>query len=145
MTNTGTGEESTMREDLASHHEMSHERLIPARPELVWRALTELRLTDMPFARALFWLRRLPAYLRGRRFGSVRTPLLDGVRRARSASVLTYDEPNLVEIGRIARFWQTIPTNGPLVGDHAEFAAFAEPGYAKARPCCPRQNGAHWR
>ena len=121
-----------MREDLVWHHEMSHERLVPAPRELVWRALTELRLCDMPVTRALFWVRRLPAYVRGKRFGSAQTPLLDGVRQGRSASVLTYDEPNLVEIARVARFWQTTPTNGPLVVDRAALAAFAEPGYARA-------------
>lgn len=125
-------EEITMLDDQTWHHEVSYERLIPVHPELVWRALTELRLTDMPITRALFWLRRLPGYVVGKRFGSAQTALLDGVRQARSGSVLSYDEPNLVEIGRIARFWQVAPTNGPVVADRAAFAAFAEPGYAKA-------------
>ena len=51
--------------------------------------------------------------------------------RARG-SALTFDEPNLVEIGRIGRFWQLIATDGPAVSDWAGFTAFAEPGYAKA-------------
>jgi hypothetical protein len=128
----GGHEEIAMTEPGTWDHEMTHEKVIAAPPELVWRALSELRPADLPIAKTLFWLRGLPGALRGSRFQSSETlTLLDGARQARF-SVLTYDEPKLVEVGRIAKFWQASPTGGPVVTDRAEFDAFDEPDFAKA-------------
>jgi|SRR5579859_707048 len=121
-----------MTEPVRWDHEMTHDRYIPASPEIVWQALVELRPADLPVARTLFWLRGLPSAVRGQRFRSSETlTMLEGVRQARF-SVLTFEEPRLVEIGRIAKFWQATPTGGPVVTDRAEFDAFCEPDFAKA-------------
>jgi hypothetical protein len=121
-----------MSKDAGWDYEMSHQRLVSARPEVVWQALSELRLADMPVARTLLWLRRLPGRLTGRQYPDAGLPLIDGLRRAGVSSLLAYDKPKLVEIGRISRFWQLAPTNAKRAADRAEFVDFAEPGYAKA-------------
>ncbi len=42
------------------HYHEVHSIHIPAQPEAVFRAIKEVTLQEMPFVKALFWLRRLP-------------------------------------------------------------------------------------
>lgn len=110
---------------------LTRSAVIEAPPEVVWRALFSIRLSDMRVMRLLFWLRSLPAWLKGGEFKvSEDIPLYEGIQRR--FAVLTQVEPEVIEIGRIAKFWHPIPAEGPLVADRAEFEAFCAPDYAKA-------------
>ncbi|MGP4026079.1 hypothetical protein [Actinomadura sp. 3N407] len=120
-----------MTGDITWHFNLRHEKAIAAPPELVWRAMFEVRLSDLRLVRALLWARGVPARLTRRQFrASEGLTLFEGAKSR--FAVLTNDEPHLFEIGRIAQFWLAVPKDGPLVKDHEAFAAFAEPGYAKA-------------
>jgi hypothetical protein len=81
--------------------------------------------------KALFWLRGAPARLTGHNFRpSEDLTLYEGMQRR--FAVLTQIEPEVIEIGRIAKFWQPVPAEGPIVADRAAFDSFGAPGYVKA-------------
>jgi hypothetical protein len=120
-----------MTSEITWHFRLKHQKTIAAPPSLVWQAMFEVRLSDLRSVRALLFARGVPARLFGRQFqASEGLTLFEGAKSR--FAVVTNEEPRLFEIGRIARFWQAIPQDGPLVQDYEEFAAFAEPGYAKA-------------
>jgi uncharacterized protein YndB with AHSA1/START domain len=120
-----------MATDIHWHIHMRHAKSISAPPELVWQALFEVRLSDLVAVRALIFIRSLPARLMGRQFqASEGLTLFEGVKSR--FAIVTQEAPRLLEIGRIARFWQPVPKDGPVAKDYEDFAAFAEPGYAKA-------------
>jgi hypothetical protein len=113
-------------------HEMEHRRTIGSSRPAVWRAVSELTPAQMPVVRALFWARDIPARLRGQQVNKLDDlPFAEGIRQA-GFSLLGQIEQEHLEIGRIGKFWQLVPTAGPLIEDPALFAAFAEPGWAKA-------------
>lgn len=120
-----------MADEIEWHFHMRHEKRIAAPPELVWQAMFEVRLSDLPVVQALLFARGLPARLTGRTFkASEGLTLFEGVKTR--FAIVTQREAELLEIGRIAQFWQPVPTNGPVAKDYADFVGFSEPGYAKA-------------
>jgi hypothetical protein len=113
------------------HFHMRHSKPIAAPPELVWQAMHEVGLSDLSVVQALISLRGVPARLMGRRFkASEGLTMYEGIKTR--FAIVTNDEPRLFEIGRIAKFWQPVPQDGPVAKDYDDFAAFSEPGYAKA-------------
>jgi len=113
-------------------YEMRHSRTIHSSQTAVWRAFSELTPAQMPAVRALFWARDVPARLRGRQVTKLDDlPFAEGIRRA-GFTLLAQTGQEHMEIGRIGKFWQLVPTAGPLFDDAAPFVAFAEPGWAKA-------------
>ncbi len=111
--------------------EMSHSRTIQAPPALVWRSLFEVRGTDLPVAGAFLQIRDFPGRLAGRVPAAPRSRTLFERAEDSAFGILSKDEDRLVEMARIARFWEPVPTNGPVVADRAEFDAFRGPGFAK--------------
>ena len=99
-----------------------HGRWIDAPPAAVWGALTALRAQDVPLTRLLFRLRALAA---GGPDPTI--PLVEAMPLQR----LAVDEPRELVLGMVGRFWGS---EAPAVqpADVAGFAAFAEPGWAKA-------------
>jgi hypothetical protein len=109
-----------------------HERhtvAIDAPPEAVMRAVRGLRPRDVPLTVALMGLRSLPALvLRRERLLSLQTPVIDQFLEA--GFVLLADEPDELVLGGAGRFWNA---DGAIKRvPRGEFAAFDEPGYAKA-------------
>jgi hypothetical protein len=99
--------------------------------ELAWRAARGVDLAASPLARALFNIRTLPDWLRGRpadvrmRFDDLTsTPDRPGFQ------ILADDPPYEIAVGAIGKVWQaSIPF--VHVADAAGFATFADPGYVK--------------
>jgi hypothetical protein len=114
------------------HHEV-HELTVAAPPEVVYAAVREVTTAEIRLLRPLMFLRMLPARLRGRRpgiAGSAR--VIDAFLEA--GFTLLGERPGTeIALGAIGRFW-SIGGNMPVAGiDTPErFAAFDEPGYAKA-------------
>ncbi|KUJ69303.1 hypothetical protein ACZ90_13280 [Streptomyces albus subsp. albus] len=119
-----------MTSDKPWHFQMTHQRTIAAPPEVVWRALMEIRMADLPMVGALLGIRRLPARLAGREGTPAKTTLYAMAMNSHFG-VLDEDSPRTLRLAKIARFWQIVPKNGPIVSSEAEFDAFTEPGYAK--------------
>lgn len=120
-----------MTSDSQWQYEMSHQRTIDAPPELAWRALQEVQVTDIPIARVLVGIRRLPARVTGRKKALAGGTTLFEMAEKSHFGLLTQDAPKLLELSRIARFWELVPTDGPVMVDRADFLAFDEPGWAK--------------
>ncbi|MFB7620216.1 hypothetical protein [Kitasatospora sp. NPDC056181] len=112
--------------------EMRHSRIVPAPPELVWQALLGLRAADLPLVGLFVVIRDIPSRLAGRlAVEDASRTLVE--RAAHSGFGIVRREPGrAMEMARIARFWQPVPTNAAVPADRAEFEAFAEPGFAKA-------------
>jgi len=98
-----------------------------APPAAVMDAIRGLTAVEVPVLVALMAIRSVPALLRRRRL-PVRGPLLDGFRK--SGFVQLSEAPDELVLGSVGRFWQ--PTGGLRRIEAAEFAGFAEPGWAKA-------------
>jgi hypothetical protein len=97
-----------------------------AAPTAVMEAIRALTPLEVPVLVALMAIRSVPALLRRRR-PPVRGPLLDGFRKSGFVELReTADELVMAGVGR---FWQ--PSGGLRRIDAAEFAGFAEPGWAK--------------
>lgn len=97
-------------------------RRIDAPPETVWRALLSVGMDDLPFTRLLMRVRH-------------------GGRRPESGPLVAHSPmPELGRadgrefvVGRVAQFWKPRPVPGPSETANADgFAAFADPGWAKA-------------
>jgi hypothetical protein len=113
-------------------HEV-HERELRVEPGVAWDALRAVRPLDVRVLGPLMALRGLPSLLSGRswlRYDHSAT-LLDVM--VRTGFVLLGERPGAeLAVGAIGRFW-SLTANKPLhVASPADFAAFAEPGYAKA-------------
>jgi hypothetical protein len=104
-----------------------HSIRIAAPPEVALQAAREVTAREVPELIVLMGLRTLPAVLTGRRRPGD-GPLLDGFTAmgfaplGESATEFAY--------GGVGRFWT--PSGGLRRVGAAEFAGFAEPGYAKA-------------
>jgi hypothetical protein len=111
-----------------------HAITLAAPPERAWAALLAVTPAELPLTRALMAVRALPALLAGRgralaMDGSA--PVID--RFLRNGWLVLADEPGRALVaGLIARFWEPVPKGPAPVRDAAEFAAFREPGFAKA-------------
>jgi uncharacterized protein YndB with AHSA1/START domain len=113
------------------HFRISHSRQIDADPEDVWQALTEVPVTDNLLARAMMIVRSLPARVLGKDFQVGESmSMLDQTRQR--FSIVTWAEPERIELARIAKFWRPVPVDAPKVRSYGEFAQFHEAGYAKA-------------
>jgi hypothetical protein len=96
-------------------------RTIAAGPADVWAALNEVTFAELPVACLLMKIRTA-----GRAH-------LDGQVTHNLLPVLGQRTENEVVVGRVAKFWQPRPTPGPDSTSTREgFAAFTEPGWAKA-------------
>jgi hypothetical protein len=107
-----------------------HEIAVDAPPDVVWSALHEVSLREVPVFRGLMTLRELPGLLLGRRWltGDVDRPLLEQV--AASAFVPLAERPiSETVLGLLTRPWR-----GQVRGaeDAASFLAFDEAGWVKA-------------
>jgi uncharacterized protein YndB with AHSA1/START domain len=99
-----------------------HGRRIDAPPEAVWAALVALKAEDVPVTRLLF---RLRGVVGGG--PDPRIPLVEAMPLTRLAA----DEPRELVLGMVGKFWgSSAPAHPPA--DLAAYAAFDEPGWAKA-------------
>jgi hypothetical protein len=97
-----------------------------AAPATVMDAIRGLTPRDVPLFVALMAIRSVPALLRRRRL-PLRGALLDGFRK--SGFVQLRETPEELVLGGVGRFWQ--PSGGLRRIEAADFANFAEPGFAK--------------
>jgi hypothetical protein len=136
----------------------SHHRWVDAPPEVVRRAAEDLTVDELRLARGLMSLRRLPAGVAAlarppatsarpaEPGGQAPTRFLDSFT---SLGFVRLDDPGHdhdhggngnggqrsdgnLSAGAVARFWQLRPSRAAGVVDAASFAAFDEPGWAKA-------------
>jgi hypothetical protein len=111
------------RYDLNEVHSIS----TSAAPAAVMAAIRDLTPGEVPVLVALMAIRSVPALLQRRRL-PVRGPLLDGFRKSGFAQL--HEAPDELVLGGVGRFWQ--PSGGLRRIEAADFAGFAEPGWAKA-------------
>jgi hypothetical protein len=107
-----------------------HARWIDASPGRVWEALLALRMRELPFTRVLMGIRTLPARLSGGLAPGGERPLVEEFVEA-GFSVLAERDRELV-LGVVGQFWRLRQLPADQVSDAATFAAFDEPGFAKA-------------
>jgi hypothetical protein len=106
-------------------HEV-HSVTTTAAPAAVMDAVRAVTPGEVPLLVALMAVRSLPALLRRRRL-PMRGPLLEGFTK--SGFVRLRESPEELVLGGVGRFWQ--PSGGLRRIDAADFAGFAEPGFAK--------------
>jgi hypothetical protein len=82
----------------------------------------------VPVLVGLMALRTVPALLRGRRRRPREGTILEGFLRG--GFVMLADRPDELVVGAVGRFWRASGEIRRVSAD--EFAAFREPGYAKA-------------
>jgi hypothetical protein len=116
-------EEFLPRYDVNEVHSIS----TSAAPAAVMDAIRGLTAVEVPVLVSLMAIRSVPALLRRRRL-PVRGPLLDGLRK--SGFVALRETPAELVLGGVGQFWR--PSGGLRRIEAAEFAGFAEPGFAKA-------------
>jgi hypothetical protein len=116
----------------ASHFSETHSLAVDAPPGVVFAAINEVTLREVPVFRLLFQLRALPARLLGRNVSAfeLRERLVMWARRAGFVA-LGELPPKEVVFGVIGQPWRltggrSAPVNGP-----EEFIAFTTPGYVK--------------
>jgi hypothetical protein len=100
---------------------------VAAAPGAVFAAVRALTTRDVPLARALMAVRSLPGRLRGRRRSSG-APILE--QFVRGGFVLLAERDDELILGGVGRFWEPSASVRRIGAD--EFAAFEEPGWAKA-------------
>lgn len=112
------------RYDVIEHHEI----LVQAPAQVAYEAVRRLDLARSRVVLALLAIRGVPHLLRGR-IRPARHLDLDFLLR--SGFVLLAEKPGVeLVFGVVGEFWR--PTSGIRPVDASEFAAFDEPGYAKA-------------
>jgi hypothetical protein len=111
----------------AYDHNEVHSTTASAPPAAVMQAIRELTATEVPVLVVLMAIRSIPSLLRRRR-PRPRGRLLDGFERG--GFFLLRDAPDELVYGVVGRFWQ--PSGNVLAIKPAEFAGFAQPGFAKA-------------
>ena len=111
-----------------------HEAGLPVPPDEAWAALIALRPAEIRLLVPLMALRAVPGLVMRRRALEVdlRAPVLDGLAR-NGFLRLAEREGEEVVYGVVGRFWalSSLETIRRLSSPQ-EFAAFAEPGYARA-------------
>jgi hypothetical protein len=105
-----------------------HSTRIAAPPDEVMAAVRALSAREVPVLVGLMALRTLPALLSGRRRRPRQGPILEGFLRG--GFVVLADQPHELVVGAVGRFWRANGDVRRVSPD--EFAAFREPGYAKA-------------
>ena len=106
-------------------HEV-HSIRVRAQPMEIQRALSELTSNEIWFFRALMTVRRL-----GVRGSDGSRPLLETAQEGGFA-ILDLEPGREVVLGVIGRFWQLRQRAIQPIRSAADFAAFAEPGFARA-------------
>jgi hypothetical protein len=104
-----------------------HSGRVNAPPADALAAARALTSREVPLARALMALRALPARLRGRR-RALDVPILDAF--VRGGFVVLAEHPDELVLGGVGRFWKPSAEVRPVAA--GDFAAFDEPGWAKA-------------
>lgn len=119
-------------DDLLPYYDVNevHCRRYAADPAAVRCALESLRPADLPFTRALFAVRLVPARIAGRDVRRDERTLTD--RMAESGFARLVDEPDEAVFAVVGRFWRSDGGRLPAIPDADAFRSFAEPGYAKA-------------
>ena len=105
-----------------------HSTRVAAPPDAVMAAVRSLTAREVPVIVGLMALRGVPALLRGRRPRAREGTILEGFLR--SGFVTLADRPNELVVGSVGRFWRASAEVRRVSAD--AFAAFREPGYAKA-------------
>ncbi len=106
------------------HFNEVHSIRIDRPPEVVLAAARELTGREVPLMGGLMLLRAGPRALRL----SARRTVLEEFERAGFTKL--EDGPDRIVAGAVGRFWR--PSGGLLQMDPERFAAFSDPGYAKA-------------
>jgi hypothetical protein len=106
-----------------------HSRQVTASPEVVRQAIVDLKVSDLRLTRLLVTVRGLSTRRRRRSEPTEAARLVDAF--AKRGFVQLADEPALVALGAVGQYWRLRPTMAK-VGDADGFAAFDEPGWAKA-------------
>ena len=115
------------------HFNEVHSIRIDAPPDRILRAIKALTLPEIRLAHMLFWIRALPARLRGTRAARpLRTkPILEVA--ADSNFLLLAEETNReLVLGTIGQFWRLEGGASVRISTPQEFLAFDRPEYAKA-------------
>jgi hypothetical protein len=105
-----------------------HSTRVAASPDAVMAALRSLTARDVPLLVALMALRSLPALLTGRRRRRPRGTIVEGFLKG--GFVTLAERPHELVVGAVGRFWLSSAEVRRVSA--AEFAAFREPGYARA-------------
>jgi hypothetical protein len=105
----------------------AHSVTIDAPPEEVMAAVRDVTPAELPLLVLLMGVRTLPRLLRGKPL-RLHGAILDGMRR--TGFVVLEERPDALIFGVVGRFWE--PSSGIRPTQPEEFAAFDEPGYAKA-------------
>jgi hypothetical protein len=105
-----------------------HSTRVAAPPDEVMAALRSLTAREVPVLVALMALRSLPAVLTGRRRHPRRGTIVEGFLKG--GFVLLDERPDELVVGAVGRFWQASAEVRRVSA--VDFAAFREPGYAKA-------------
>jgi hypothetical protein len=105
-----------------------HSTRVAAPPGAVMAAMRSLTAREVPVLVGLMALRTVPALLRGRRRRPREGTILEGFLRG--GFVMLADRPDELVVGAVGRFWRASGEVRRVSAD--EFAAFREPGYAKA-------------
>jgi hypothetical protein len=108
-------------------HEI-HSIRVAAPPEAVLAAARALTPRELPLLVGLMALRSAPALLRRRRRLSLDEPILD--RFLHAGFAILAERPHELVVGGVGRFWR--PDGDVRPTPAAEFAAFSEPGFARA-------------
>ena len=115
------------------HFNEVHSIRIHAPPDRIFRAIKALTLPEIRLAHILFWIRALPARLRGKRAARPipAKPILEVA--ADSNFLLLAEETNReLVLGTIGQFWRLEGGEGISISNPQEFLAFDRPEYAKA-------------
>jgi hypothetical protein len=97
-------------------------RRVAAPPDGVWQALQEVTAAELPIARLLMRIR-----------SPGRTRLSGRLMEMTPVPSLSSEDGREAVYGRVAKLWRIRPVPGPPeTNDPAGFAAFSEPGWAKA-------------
>lgn len=104
-----------------------HSTRVAASPDAVMAAARALTAREVPVLVGLMTLRGLPGRLRGRRPPAREGTILEGFLRGHFVTLA--ERPHELVVGGVGRFWQASAEVRRIRAE--EFAAFAEPGYAK--------------
>jgi hypothetical protein len=105
-----------------------HSTRVAAPPDAVMAAVRSLTAREVPVLVCLMALRSLPALVSGRRRRAREGTILAGF--VRGGFVTLADRPDELVVGGVGCFWRASAEVRRVSAD--EFAAFREPGYAKA-------------
>jgi hypothetical protein len=105
-----------------------HSTRVAASPDAVMAALRSLTAREVPLLVALMAVRSLPALLTGRRRRRPKGTIVEGFLKG--GFVALAERPHELGVGAVGRFWLSSAEVRRVSA--AEFAAFREPGYARA-------------